>query len=237
MRMVDLDPDEDQAGSDRGGAGGPGEGGGADGHGDASDRGAGGVSGDVDDGRKQAGEHTSPRDVSGLVIQARVSQRRPSSVARRTAAARVLTSSLVKMCFVWVRSVLTDTNSRRAISGPVSSVASSRRTSSSRWAECVVRWGRGGPGTAEQRHRQPALLGLAEQRLHRCALVEEQPGVADRHGRLQGPGERGHGLVEVSPGPVGECTEHQDLGHAALPAASSRPRCGAGPAARVASST
>jgi Antibiotic biosynthesis monooxygenase len=36
--------------------------------------------------------------------------RRPSSVARRTAAWRVLTSSLAKMCLVWVRSVLTDTN-------------------------------------------------------------------------------------------------------------------------------
>ena len=48
------------------------------------------------------------------------------------AAALVFTSSLVKMRLVWVRRVLMDTNSWRAISGPLRGVASSRRTSSSR---------------------------------------------------------------------------------------------------------
>ena len=57
---------------------------------------------------------------------------KPRSRARSTAARRLVAPSLVKMCFVWLLSVLRETNSSRAISGPVSSLSSRRRTCSSR---------------------------------------------------------------------------------------------------------
>ena len=83
--------------------------------------------------RKRRGDRTSPRDVTGLVIRScRPGQSRPSSAPRLTAARRVVTSSLVKMWRVWVRSVLTDTNSRRRSPARSGRSASSRSTSSSR---------------------------------------------------------------------------------------------------------
>src|SRR5690242_21128662 len=74
--------------------------------------------------RNRCGEHTSHDDViEGGDPDLDEAQSRLSSVARRTAARRVLTSSFWKMCLVWVRSVFNEMYSCPAISGPLSSVA------------------------------------------------------------------------------------------------------------------
>ena len=62
----------------------------------------------------------SPDDVTRRVIARDRRHNKPRSRARCTAARRLETPSLVKMCLVWLLSVLRETNSSRAISGPVS---------------------------------------------------------------------------------------------------------------------
>ena len=110
--VVDLDADEDQARSDRGGAGGPGEGGGCDGHVRLLFRWSVAGAAGCPERTARCGDRASPDVVTDDVTQSvrrdgRYS--RPSSWPRRTAAARVLTSSLVKMRLVWVRSVFRET--------------------------------------------------------------------------------------------------------------------------------
>ena len=137
---------------------------------------------------------------------------RPSSRARRTAAERLLTSSLVKMRLVWVRSVFRDTNNWRASSGPVRSLSSRRRTSSSRSLSGSARGTppsasagaalRAGGGVEESsgvlsQHVGPAAplarSGVVQQGEHRGPLVEEQAHVAlrfRRAGRVPAPTRR-----------------------------------------------
>ena len=151
-------------------------------------------------------------------------------MARRTAARRVFTSSLVKMCLVCVRSVFTETNSRRAISGPLSSVASRRSTSISRSLSPSSAARSGGAGAGGLLCGGQQVLGvrpdvrrrgacdLPEQVRHRLSLVEEQPAVAGRHPGGEGGGEVGHRRVRVAVRVVGERPHQARLDQAAVAA-------------------
>ena len=94
-----------------------------------------------------------------------------SSSARRTAARRLLTPSLLKMLLVCVRIVLNDTVSSRAMSGPSRSDASNRRTSSSRSLS--------GSTSIDGRSDRVSLLRSAKPR-QQCANIADGDPAFDR---------------------------------------------------------
>ena len=112
------------------------------------------------------------------------------------------------MCLVWVRSVLCETNSSRAICGPLSSLSSSLSTCSSRSLNDSADGGaRDAPGVAAlgaspsravrclSRRRAwspatPSCSGVTQQLDHGGALVQEEPHVASGSGARPRPGPR-----------------------------------------------
>ena len=104
------------------------------------------------------------------------------------------------MAFVWLRIVLRETTSSRAIPGPSRSVASNRSTSSSRPLSGSTRsWLIGDASTpaAERREelanvgrRDPAVLQRLQQGGHRRAFIEEDADVALGFGESQRASER-----------------------------------------------
>ena len=104
------------------------------------------------------------------------------------------------MCLVWVRRVLSETKSRCAISGPVSSVASSRSTSSSRSLSPSARGGRtGGSSSRPRPARGRELVGRGpQQRDHRRTLVEEEAPMPARNGASQRLAQRRERRVAVA---------------------------------------
>src|SRR3954447_23800602 len=115
----------------------------------------------------------------------------------------------MKTFLVWARTVLIETMSSPAVSGPLSSVRRSRRTSSSLVLSSSTRpccWGRGGgpwaARTAAACSADPLSRTALQQGVHRRAGVEEdadeafdgRPGQRLFEGR-EGPGRVAGGVV------------------------------------------
>ena len=117
---------------------------------------------------KRCGDRSSPHDV---IRRGDLERQAVARGARRTAAAAaVCTSSLAKMCLVWVRSVLSETNSSRAISGPLRLGRQQPQHLQLPLAQAssAVR-----AGASRRRLGRPAAASRSRDS-HGCALVEEQ---------------------------------------------------------------
>ena len=119
------------------------------------------------------------------------------------------------MCLVCVRSVFNEMNSCRAISGPVSSVASRFSTLSSRSAQLVIADVVEQPRVPSVSYSGQQLLGvrpyvsrgmdaLREKHRHRLPFVEEESAVAGRHSVGEGRSQVGRRRGRVAVCVVGE---------------------------------
>ena len=139
------------------------------------------------------------------------------------------------MLLVWVRMVLSETVSSRAMSGPLRSVRSSRRT----WQLALTQWFDQAPlarracaaasrplrgGGGRNRLARPVLRGSPKQGGHGWALVEEDSDVALRLGQRQRLFQRCQRGGDVASRVVVERLQHRDLDDAAR--AMSFFRCG-----------
>ena len=125
------------------------------------------------------------------------------------------------MFLVWVRRVLSDTTSWRAISGPSRSVPSSRSTSSSRSLSgsiksCVTRrsvlsLAKGRQESAGILRDDPSFRGRLEQGRHRRALVHKDADVALRLGQRQCALQRHKRSRDVALHLVTKRLQHQDF--------------------------
>ncbi len=131
------------------------------------------------------------------------------------------------MFLVCVRTVLRDTTRCRAISGPLSSLARRRSTSSSRSLSGSTRTsgprgGSCGPGPCDRSSRAtyaaatPRSGGRAQQGRHRRTLAGEGRQVALGLGQLEGAGHRGHRRLDVTLLLLRQGQEDEDLQHTAL---------------------
>ena len=151
---------------------------------------------------------------------------RSSAAACRTAARRLVTCSLRKMLRLWVRMVFSDTCSSRAMPGPSRSVASSRRTSSSRSESCSTRpvglsaGGDGAEAAAEELPRVGRTRLLPDQRPQqrrgRGRLGGEHADVPLRLGPHDGAPQPGQRLRGVPRGGVRDGQQRLDLDQGAV---------------------
>ena len=130
------------------------------------------------------------------------------------------------MCLVWVRSVLGETKSSRAICGPVNSLSSSRdlqlplaqrvRSGGTGPAPALAVSALAGGDRCEQAPHvlvvDAHLLGVTQQRDHGSALVQEKPDVPIGLGRQRPRREPGiQGLLPMPLRVVRQGLQHADL--------------------------
>ena len=180
------------------------------------------------------GDLASPNDVIGWVRSCETAARPAGSEqaeligARRTAARRLVTPSLAKMCLVWVRRVLSETNSssgdlrdrsarRRAAAGP----AAPARSTGPPAAEPTWRCGVVSTAPARARREQTSHVLAAHARgarHRRSKLVMAAPSSRNSRTYASGSGassqarvEALHGSGPMALGIVRERLQHADL--------------------------
>jgi hypothetical protein len=138
-------------------------------------------------------------------------------------AARVVTSSLVKMRLVWVRSVLRETYSSRDLRPGQFAVEEPEHLQlppAQRTGRALRRLGRRRrcPCSIEEASDAVDAGSVVQEDQHRGALVEVQPNVALRLRSLgEASAQHGESLREVAEGMVGKGQQRTDLEQAAVP--------------------